>query len=93
MDLIRQNRHSSRLVCLILFVFILLSPASLFATNVSFTYDAAGRLSGAQYTDSQAVSYGYDAVGNMTQLVSYGKGTNASLIPGMFLMLLDDSSQ
>ncbi|MEA4855006.1 RHS repeat domain-containing protein [Solidesulfovibrio sp.] len=93
MDLIRQKRHSSRLVCVILFVVTMLSPASLLATNVSFTYDAAGRLLGAQYTDNQAVSYGYDAVGNMTQLVSYGKGTNASLIPVLFLMILDDSSQ
>jgi len=92
MDLIRQNRHSFRLVCVIFFVFLSLSPASLFAANVSFTYDAAGRLLGAQYTDNQAVSYSYDAVGNITQFVSCGKGTVAAHIPVMLLLLFEDTA-
>lgn len=70
----------------------MLSPASLLAINVSFTYDAAGRLLGAQYSDNQAVSYGYNAVGNMTQFISYGKGADLSQIPSLMLLLLDDSA-
>lgn len=92
MDQLQRKLRSVLLLCGISLASLLLLPVSLFATSVSFTYDAAGRLLSGQYGDGQTVSYAYDAVGNMTQLVSSGKGTITSFVPVIFLLLLDDSS-
>ena len=76
----------------ILFSFlILLIPQSLFATDATFTYDAAGRLLSAKYSDGQQVAYTYDAVGNMAQQVVKGEGRGGALVSVLPLLLEDNT--
>ncbi len=66
-------------------------PQTVFAVNVTYTYDAAGRLLTAQYGDGQHVAYSYDAVGNMTQRMASGFG-GGSLGAAVIQLLLGNGT-
>jgi len=87
MGLPRAKRRFSLLFGILFSLFILLTPQSIFATNVTFTYDAAGRLLSAQYSDGQQVAYTYDAVGNMTQQSVNGAGAGGGICPIVQMLL------
>ena len=90
MGLPRAKRRFPLLFGILFSLFILLAPQLVFATNVTFTYDAAGRLLSAQYSDGQKVAYTYDTVGNMTQQVVKGESGGSGLVPILPLLLDDD---
>lgn len=49
--------------------------ASAQAADVTYTYDALGRLKTADYSNGQQVDYSYDAAGNRTQVTANGPNT------------------
>ncbi len=62
-----MNNFISVLFCVGAFSLLLcwiLIPIS--AYEVTYTYDDAGRLTGAQYEDGESISYTYDLTGNLT---------------------------
>lgn len=90
MGLSHANIRPRLLLGVILSCFLFLSPQTVFAVNVAFTYDAGGRLLTAQYGDGQRIVYAYDSVGNMTQQIAMGSGGGSLIMPAV-LLLLDNS--
>lgn len=56
------NAHFGRAVCLAL---LLICRAAVDAGTISYTYDLAGRLVGADYGGGKTTSYAYDSSGNL----------------------------
>ena len=59
--------------------FLFVAPLAALADTVSYTYDSAGRLIGADYGDKGAIVYTYDKAGNLTsrQVVAAGVAASA----------------
>jgi len=69
------NHWASKLLFQILLGFTFVGFSTICQAE-SYTYDAAGRLTGTIYDDGTSVSYGYDANGNMLS-----KTVNATPVP------------
>ncbi|MDY0094589.1 MAG: choice-of-anchor D domain-containing protein [Candidatus Vecturithrix sp.] len=54
-------------VCLSLCLCLASSVAQAAQVTIAYTYDTAGRLTGANYSNGKAIGYTYDANGNLTQ--------------------------
>ncbi len=52
--------------------------ATALAADITYTYDALGRLIRADYTNGQSIVYNYDAAGNRTSVVSGGNPPTAN---------------
>jgi YD repeat-containing protein len=64
----------------IVLALMLLAPACLYASSVSYTYDAAGRLTKADYGSGKTIAYLYDNAGNLSRATSASVKTLADVI-------------
>jgi hypothetical protein len=62
------------------FAFVTLPQAAIAST--SFTYDQAGRLTSARYSNGVCISYSYDANGNRTAQTNASSGMTPALVWG-----------
>ena len=63
---------------LLLTVALLALAAPACAEDVSYTYDALGRLTSVTYSGGTVITYSYDAAGNRTVVTTGGGGTPGS---------------
>lgn len=54
-------------VCLSIYLILVCSMSQAAQVTITYTYDTAGRLTGANYSSGKAIGYTYDANGNVTQ--------------------------
>ncbi len=87
----KRNRNRIRVSFMAVFLLGIATSTSV-ADQVSYTYDALGRLKTVSYTDGTVVEYHYDPAGNRTsQIVSangQGSGQGGTIDPAVLVPII-----
>lgn len=83
-------RYENTIGCVawLLLILALFIPSIASAITITYSYDAAGRLTNALYSNGQRGSFTYDDTGNITDLTASGGATPSS---SALLLLLDSA--